>query len=535
LVSVRHVVFRIILLAIGCAIAVVIGEALLEVRDRAEEETPASDGSTAEVVTREGEAESRVQAATTVYHSTPWSVVLPSRTVDMQAMVEAFSWDYRTDAKANSHGFRTAEYTIARPPETFRVVVVGDSITWGQGVRREQTFAALLEDRLDEDLQDAGIDAEVIALGTCGSRFVDGYLRLRAHAEQLEPDLVIYQFFVNDLEYLISHRRPEVLSMLEQSSNLLQAVRAVVDRDEFWDLARAYTDSDSIEWRLFLEVLEAFRAWHGRLRIPLVVVSFPPIDVRRDGGNFDGWTELAPYRETLDRPLAEMRRAGLPVLDLVDELEAKAGRRYLSVSERDGHPNGLAHEIAAEALLEFLGETGLVPGDASELRPAGTSWAAESSLRQEAADRWDELNQDYEPQRQLFFRLLELAPANPWLNMQVAHLGHQMGDAALSCRYFEALVDLAPDIASPWYQISLCAQDHEMRLGAFRRMIERVPEHAPTIEEIMKTHAYEGDTLEACRSAVELGRYARYPEQFTRAADFFKEHDCADHGLDFWP
>jgi hypothetical protein len=65
-------------------------------------------------------------------------------------------------------------------------------------------------------------------------------------------------------------------------------------------------------------------------------------------------------------------------------------------------------------------------------------------------------------------------------------------------------------------------------------MLETVPDHAPALEEAMKQHGYSGRAEEACTSAVELGKLARYPKQFARAHEFFEEHGCQGLGLDFW-
>jgi len=518
-VSARHVVFRLVLLAMGCGLAYLLGEALLSVQSRRQ---------------KAPETVERTQAARFVYHTSQWSFPFSTRTVDMHGVVEAFSWDRPTDANANSHGFRTAEYTIARPADTFRVAVVGDSITWGQGVKLPETFGVLLEQQLGEALAPHDVAAEVLALGVCGSRLADDFMRIRAHVESLQPDLVVIQFFPNDLEYLVSYRRPELLGALVEHSNLLQAIRAVVEKERFWELVELYSDPSSIEWRLFLDVLDALDGWRQRTGTPVVFLCSPPFDRRIDGENFDGYTELEQYTELLDRPLAEMERLGFPVFDLLDTFRTRAGRRFLCVSEQDGHPNALAHVLIAEALRQHLEDEGLIPRAKSELRPPGPAWATESQLRDQAEVRWDDLNQDYEPQKEFFENLLQLHPSNAWLVSQVAHLYQQMGELPRACELYRSLPELEPEIASPWYQISLCTDSNEERMAALERMLERVPDHAPAVEEMMKHHANAGQVEQACATAVELAKLARYPEQFARALEYFESNSCSGVGLDFW-
>lgn len=522
LASARHVVFRIILLAIGCGFAYVIGEALLA---RQLEQSPPPEPP---------EETLPQQAASSVYHSSPWHFPFANRSVDMQSVIEAFSWDFRTDARANSHGFRTPEYSIARPPDTFRVVVVGDSITWGQGVRLPETFAVLLEQHLQRTLEDRGVQAEVIAVGICGSRFSDNVIRLRSHVEQLEPDLVVFQFFPNDLDYLTSYRRPELLASLTEHSNLLQAIYAFTERNRFWEILEHCVDRASIEWRLFTDGLAELDRWRRETTTPAMIVAFPPFDWRADGGNFDGFTELEEFDAVLSPPHEAMEQNGLPVLDLQQTFRDKAGRTFLCVSEQDGHPNAYAHSLVAEAMLSFFETGGYLPGDAGDLRPAHSAWQAEKRLRDEAHERWSELNLDYEAQLPFFEALLELHPDNAWLVAQVAHLNHQMGRREQACELYRSLPDLEPVVASPWYHIALCTDDPEEGQDALEQMLQTVPDHAPAVEEVMKQHGYAGRTEQACAAAVELGKLARYPEQFARAHEFFETHECSGLGLDFW-
>src|SRR5207237_633528 len=61
----------------------------------------------------------------------------------------------------NADGFRDRTYPRAKPPGTFRVVVLGDSITLGWGVALEESFPKRLEQRL-------GPSVQVLSLGVAG-------------------------------------------------------------------------------------------------------------------------------------------------------------------------------------------------------------------------------------------------------------------------------------------------------------------------------------------------------------------------------
>ena len=60
-------------------------------------------------------------------------------------------WFAGVPAHTNSLGFRdTREYALSKPPGTFRIIVLGDSVTFGHGALFETTYPYLLEQRLRE-------------------------------------------------------------------------------------------------------------------------------------------------------------------------------------------------------------------------------------------------------------------------------------------------------------------------------------------------------------------------------------------------
>jgi hypothetical protein len=50
----------------------------------------------------------------------------------------------------NSHGLRDREYSEAKPPGVTRILMLGDSTTFGWGVREEDTVAKILERELNK-------------------------------------------------------------------------------------------------------------------------------------------------------------------------------------------------------------------------------------------------------------------------------------------------------------------------------------------------------------------------------------------------
>ncbi len=506
----RTLLPRLALLAAGTVTAVALAELLLPVR----EPSPAT------------AAEPPPQAASWVHHPSPWAWRFGDRGVDLPATVEAFSREAVTGADHSSHGFRTDEYTTARPPDTFRVVVLGDSLTWGQGVAFEDTFPEVLEGLLAERVVPVGLEAEVIAVGVCGARLVDHVIRLHAHVAGLEPDLLVLQHFPNDVEYLVDHREPDPLAVLKRESEILRLVDAVRLRDVYWRQLAAWIEPGSTSWRLYRRAAAEIARWRDASGTPVVVAAFPPSDQRPGGGNFDGYAELEAFRPLLEPPLEVLEDAGLPVLRLEEAFRREAGRRFLCVSTGDGHPNPLAHGIAARAIDRFLEGGGWLPRGAADVRPAASRYADELPLRREAAARWRELNRDYAAQRDLFDRLLDVAPGDPWLAAQAAHQRYEAGDIDGAAQLYRRLPELAPEVAAPWYHLARCTPEPAERKMLLELMLDAVPDHSPSLEELMWLHDRLGDGATACRLAGEVAAVARYPEQLERARAVLGRAEC---------
>lgn len=98
---------------------------------------------------------------------------------------------FRNHLSHNTCGLRGAEIRSDRP--ALRVVLVGDSYTYGWGTDNEGTIAAQLERTLRED----GVDAEVLNLGVGGYSTIQSYRRLQDFLD-FEPDVVVYWFCAND-------------------------------------------------------------------------------------------------------------------------------------------------------------------------------------------------------------------------------------------------------------------------------------------------------------------------------------------------
>ena len=98
----------------------------------------------------------------------------------------------------NGLGFRGAEFSIIKPPDTYRIFMVGGSTMFGAGATSDKTtIPGYLQQLLNE--KDFGFDIDVINSGIQGA---DSYAELKLIEQKLvrfSPDLVIIYDGWNDL------------------------------------------------------------------------------------------------------------------------------------------------------------------------------------------------------------------------------------------------------------------------------------------------------------------------------------------------
>lgn len=101
--------------------------------------------------------------------------------------------EFTTHVTTNSFGFRDKERTVAKPPGTKRVLVLGDSFTEGLQVEFEQTYRALLEARLQKDLGAKAV--ELVGMGLPGVGTTHEMLVYENYGVRFAPDVVLVTWF----------------------------------------------------------------------------------------------------------------------------------------------------------------------------------------------------------------------------------------------------------------------------------------------------------------------------------------------------
>lgn len=101
----------------------------------------------------------------------------------------------------NSRGWRDEEHVFDNPDGAFRILILGDSNTFGPTVPQDKIYPRILQDRLRTE----GFNAEVISLAY-GAWGTDQKLEaLKNEGLRYEPDLVLLQYTANDVKFNVEH------------------------------------------------------------------------------------------------------------------------------------------------------------------------------------------------------------------------------------------------------------------------------------------------------------------------------------------
>ena len=107
------------------------------------------------------------------------------------------SFGFDVAIRTNSFGFRGPELSLEKPMARQRVVVLGDSFTWGFGVQEDDTFIRQLDRAL-------GSEIGFINLGVSGYSTDQELLLYQRHGRNYEPDVVALVVASNDFAMNVS-------------------------------------------------------------------------------------------------------------------------------------------------------------------------------------------------------------------------------------------------------------------------------------------------------------------------------------------
>lgn len=267
----------------------------------------------------------------------------------------------------NELGLHDWRYSPDKPDGTRRIVVLGDSVAFGPGVRLEETFDNQLEAMLDSD----AAPVEVLNMGVPGYNTAQEMITLRRRGLDLDPDLVLVAWVTNDFD--------ATPTCVATEDGIKQIWRTEPPVPVWLDLpprAQLWMLSHSALWRVISRAAVARRAAAG---LAETTESFPLSTL----GNSVALLEIADTAAsrsagvlfvlfpafgapeldgTLDQAVEFMGHNDLPHLDLRPRFDGVDPVLLRQFRHDPIHPSALACEIAARSVAEYLEEHGLDVG-----------------------------------------------------------------------------------------------------------------------------------------------------------------------------
>lgn len=267
------------------------------------------------------------------------------------------------DVRYNELGLRD-DPIAPKSKEEYRILFLGDSVTFGWGVAQDQIFTARLQRLLAAKFEHP---IRVINTGVGGYDTAQEVTYFKSAGLALKPDTVALVYVPNDVEINTGPFDPWS-SRSFRNKSLPEIVNLLLGRSWLYRLVAhvfRYHSGEAMEFNSF-QMVRGSEGWTASMKslrelaeackngeIPLVLFYFR-------------W-KATPYNNAL---LEDVRATVAPIL-VQDMGEWFAGRdlqRYLN-SKVDIHPNSAGHKVIAENLAVQLSAMKLIPHSVSWVQP----------------------------------------------------------------------------------------------------------------------------------------------------------------------
>ena len=291
---------------------------------------------------------------------------------------ECFTKVGRKPVRINSHGTRGPEFTLQKPPNTIRLLVLGDSKTFGWGLAEEETYCSRLKALLQERLG-AGTQVEVINAGVNAWSYPQMAIYFEEYGRKFEPDVVIVgdgnlwtQFSENSSPDFVQQfmSRVRLKNFLRRFATFHYIVEVQLE-GVYQKYRTKFIPVDPKTDTLFVEQQqenphEVFRSAIKRLCLTALTNRIQPVLTFVPLQNEIGQTTNSV--QVVKQQLASELQ--LPFLDLTSQIAARKDSVYLEADPV--HLNAEGNAILAEALCEKTVPLLQAPREVT-LLPAGSA------------------------------------------------------------------------------------------------------------------------------------------------------------------
>lgn len=298
----------------------------------------------------------------------------------------------------NNLGLRGPDTSLPKRAGTIRIIGVGDSITFGYGVRYEETFLRLLEAKLNAQAnsnQKSTERYEVLNAGVAATGLEYYTHFIEDISPAMQPDLILVCMALNDVDpdldpvprepssriglfrsvngYFLTHSYLYNASYAQAKSALFRLnILKLKDNEGFGFLAldppSPLQDKAREGVRLYLNRIAAFSKAH-HMRFGIVVFPLEPQLSQRALDLYADKLHLYLSPDVMSgQPQAWIKKMGtemgVPVLDLLPAMRRGDNNelflRNRSISVDPTHPSPAGHRVAGEEIARWVKDAGLL-------------------------------------------------------------------------------------------------------------------------------------------------------------------------------
>ena len=249
--------------------------------------------------------------------------------------------------KTNSFGMRDKEYEIAKPNNSFRIAVIGDSFTLPAGVRINGAYHTLVENRLNAEENDRLF--EILNFSVSGYSLRQYWAVLNLKVKQFNPDQIIIGFCSSNDHKIPPNRifqepfREKPKTYPFYHSFVVKGILRYFKNRKVSNMNNDNVIFSRQEMNYMSEYFSKFQNYSDSHEIPVLIALISN-----------------SYQEKYSKKLRNLvEKKNLYFTDLSLAFKKKNNKEY-RIFPHDRHPNEKANKIFGNHLYVFLKENDLL-------------------------------------------------------------------------------------------------------------------------------------------------------------------------------
>jgi len=246
------------------------------------------------------------------------------------------------NVKINSDGLRDKEYPVERE-QKYRIVFLGDSITFGWGVEKEDTFETLLESKLNEVRP-----TEVLNFGTGNYNSEQEVNLFFKKGQKYKPDHIVLFYFINDAEITPQKSKWQFLSHARVVTFFWSRIHSLManlsESKSFKSYYSELYDDSQEGWIHTKKALRQMAQYSRDNQIRFDVMLLAELHDLKD----------YPLKNEHSKIMSFLHENNINSIDLVPFFSSVEDSHELWVALDDAHPNKNAHQMIADFSFDFI-------------------------------------------------------------------------------------------------------------------------------------------------------------------------------------